>query len=470
MRKHLYIKGLVLSVLIALIGFSSCGVVTQTYKSPEYNTDNLYGEKISTDTTSIANIPWREYFSDAYLIGLIEEGIANNYDLMIAYTRIEAASANLSMAKAAYLPSFALSADVNQSRTSDGSNGKNVLGYHSTSYSLGITASWEAELWGKLTSQSRSQYATLLNTYAYKNLTQTTLVSNIATYYYTLLSLDEQLKITKATVKSLEENVGTMKALKEAGDQTGAAVEQSKATLYSTLATIPDLESQIKETENAICTLLGRKSGTITRSNLYEQSYPTEMSYGIPAQMLAQRPDVQQAELSFRSYFELTNVARASFYPTISLSSASIGFGTVNTLSNFFKPENILANIIGNLTQPLFNKKQLTGNLKVAKAEQQEALLTFEETVLSAGQEVTNILNSFELSVKKNDIRTDQIEASQKSVEYTQALLVAGDVTYTEVLTAQQTLLSAQLSQVSDKLDQLKYTVSLYRALGGGVE
>ena len=186
--------------------------------------------------------------------------------------------------------------------------------------------------------------------------------------------------------------------------------------------------------------------------------------------MLAKRPDVQQAELSFRSAFELTNAAQASFYPSITLSSGSIGYGTSNTLSNFFKPENIFASIIGGLTQPIFAKKQLTGNLKIAKAQQQEALLTFEQTVLTAGQEVSDILYSFESSLKKNETREKQIEACKNSVYFTQELLKAGDANYTEVLNAEQNLLSALLNQVNDKLEQLQCTVNLYKALGGGVE
>jgi NodT family efflux transporter outer membrane factor (OMF) lipoprotein len=464
-----YIKGIILSGLIALIGLSSCQV-TNKYKTPELDTNNLYGEMTSTDTTTIANIPWREYFTDPFLVALIDEGIENNLDLQIAYTRIQQAEANLSMAKAAYFPDISLVGQVNQSRGSDGSRGKDVLGYHNTNYSLGISASWELDIWGKLNRQSRSQYARFLNSHAYKNLIQTSLVANIATSYYSLLALDEKLAITAETIKLLEENVETMEALKKAGLQNGAAVEQSKSLLYSTQTSIPDLESQIKEIENSISTMLGRKPGIITRLSIKDQQYPDYLEYGIPAQMLAKRPDVQQAELSFRSAFELTNAAQASFYPSISLSTASIGYSTTNTLSNFFKPENIFASIIGGLTQPIFAKKQLTGNLKIAKAQQQEALLTFEQTVLNAGQEVSDILFSFESSLKKNKTREMQIEASKNSVYFTQELLKAGDANYTEVLTAEQNLLSALLDQVNDKLEQLQYTVNLYKALGGGVE
>jgi len=464
-----YKNGIILLGLIALIGLPSCRVTNQ-YKTPEVETENLYGEKTLSDTATIANIPWREYFTDPYLVGLIDEGIEKNFDLQIAYTRIQQAEANLSMAKAAYFPDLSLAGQVNHSRSSNGQGGKDVLGYHSTNYTLGITASWEADIWGKLNSQSRSKYAQFLNSHAYRNLIQTSLISNIARSYYSLLALDEKLKITVETVKLLEENVETMESLKNAGIQNGAAVEQSKSLLYSTQASIPELENQIRQMENSISVMLGRNPGEISRSTIYSQDYPDHLEYGIPVQMLAKRPDVQQAELNFRSAFELTNAAKASFYPSLTLSSGSIGYGTNNTLSNFFKPENIFANIIGGLTQPIFAKKQLTGNLKIAKAQQQEALLSFEQTVLTAGQEITDILSSFESSLKKNETRERQIEACKKSAYFTQELLKAGDANYTEVLNAEQNLLSALLNQVNDKLEQLQSTVDLYKALGGGVE
>ena len=329
MKIYKYLIGFVM-----LAGVSSCQVMNQ-YKTPEVDTADLYRNVASVDTNTVANIPWREYFTDSYLTALIEDGLENNFDLQIACSRIQQAEAALGMAKVAYFPDVALVGQVNQSRSSNGQDGKNVLGYHSTNYSLGISASWELDVWGKLNRQSRAKYAQFMSSYAYRNLVQTSLIANIATSYYSLLALDEQLKITQETVKLLKENLETMEALKEAGLVNGAAVEQSKSLLYSTQITLPALESQIRQIENSISTLLGRKPDTIDRSTIYEQQYPTHIKCGVPAQMLSKRPDVQQAELSFRSAFELTNAARASFYPSIMLGSGTIGYATNNTLSNF---------------------------------------------------------------------------------------------------------------------------------------
>ncbi len=467
------IKGLVLAVAIAAAGLQSCQVVNK-YNSPEIDSDDLYREYVNTtDTTTIANIPWREYFRDPILQALIDEALDNNYDMLIVAERIKQAEAVLGQARAAYFPTVSAVGQVTQNRGSASTNykgsGSNVLGPHNEAYQLGLAASWELDVWGKLNRQQRSSYADMLNSYAGRNLLQTTLISNLANSYYSLLALDEQLRVTMESIELMKESVQTMEALMEAGMQTGAAVEQTKASLYSTQATVPDLQSSIRQLENAISVVLGRNPGPVLRTTLEEQDVPVELATGLPFQMLAKRPDVLQAELSFRSAFELTNAARASFYPSITLSSGMIGYGS-NTLSNFFEPRNIFASIVGGLTQPIFAKKQLITQLEVAKAEQQAAFLTFRKTVLEAGQEVSDILYTFESSVSKNGVRAQQVEALENAVYFTQELLKAGESNYLEVITAEQSLLQAQLNQVSDKLQQLQATSDLYRALGGGID
>lgn len=473
--KSKYIKGVVLSGLIALMGLPSCQVMNK-YKAPEVDSQNLFRDETPSDTTTIASIPWREYFSDPFLQSYIDEALNNNFDMLIVQERIKQAEAALGMARAAYFPDVALTAQVNQTRASNADpltgipQDKNTLGYHTEKYSLGIVASWELDLWGKMNRQSKSKYAQMLNSYAGRNLIQTSLISNMANTYYALLALDEQLKVTNDMIVLMEENLVTMEALKEAGMTNGAAVEQTRAALASAKASIPDLESNIRQLENAICTILGRNPGSIARSSIELQDVPIDLAHGIPAQMLARRPDVNQAELEFRSAFELTHAAKASFYPSITLSSGMIGYSTTNGLSHFFKPENLFASIAGGLTQPLFARKQLMTQYKVAKSEQQIALLTFEKTVLAAGQEVSDILYTYESSLRKNENRNVQVESLTKAVDYTHELLKAGEATYLEVLSAQQGLLEAQLNQVSDKLQQLQSTSDLYRALGGGIE
>jgi len=460
--------------VIALAGIIAAGSTscqsTRKYKSPEIETQALFRGENPSDTTTIANIPWQEYFTDPMLRELIDQGLRNNFDLNIAFTRIQQAEANLSIARSSFFPTVALIGQVNHTQLSNGRDGKNILGYPSTNYTLGISSTWEVDIWGKLSAQKRAQYAQFLNSHAYRNLIQTSLIANIATSYYALMALDEQLRVTRENIKLLEKTTESMQAMFDAGLQNRAGVGSTKALLYGTKATIPDLESLIWQTENAISVMLGREPGPIIRGTIAKQTLSPQLDHGVPAQMLAKRPDVTQAELAFRSAFELTNATRSSFYPSITLGTGSmIGYAS-NSLSQFFKPQNILANLVGGLTQPIFAQKQLRGNLKIAKARQEEALLNFEKTVLGAGQEVSNIVYSYRASLSKNQVRDGQVEAMALVVEDTQELLAQGVVNYLEVITAQQNLLQVQLVQINDKLEQLQYSVNLYKALGGGAE
>jgi outer membrane protein, multidrug efflux system len=474
MYNHKTGRSLILLItIITIVSSTSCRSYKNLPDAPKVETQGIVRDSAGSnaDTTTIANIPWKEYFADPKLQALIAEGLNKNFDMQITMSRISQAEANLSMARGALLPSVAVGVSVDPTFYSSGSNGTKVLGYSSNVTSFGFSAAWEIDLWGKLNNQSKAQYASYLSTYEYRNLVQTTLISNIAKAYYNLMALDEQLKITNETVILLQKSSETMAQLKEAGQQNAAALEQSNALLYGTQLSIPQLESLIRIQENAISALLGRNPGTIDRDSIGSQTVSEKLAYGVPAQLLAKRPDVRQAELSFRSAYALTDVAKANFYPSLTIGSTyspvSLGVAA-GGFSNLFKPENIAAEIIAGISQPLFYKKQLKGNLKIAQAQQEQALLTFQSTVLAAGQEVSDILFSYHSSLSKNDYRDKQVKSLTNAVDFTQELLKAGEATYTEVLSAQQNLLSAQLNQVNDKLEQLTYSVSLYKALGGG--
>jgi len=468
--QHKKISIRILMVMIIAVGFVSCRNYKELTKVPQPDTKKLVRDAAenSTDTTSLAIIPWKSYFPDSKLQTLIAEGIDRGYNMQVAMSRIQQAEAGLYMSKSAFLPSVAAAAQIDHTRFSAGKNGTDVFGYYTNVNSLGLSISWEADLWGKLNSQTKSKYAAYLNTLEYKKLIQTTLISNIARSYYSLMALDEQLRTTKATIVLLQKSTETLQALKEAGQITAAGVEQSKALLYSTQLSVFDLESRIRQQENAICVLIGRVPGAIERGSINDQMIPSTMNGNVSVRTLANRPDVKQAELSLQSAYALTEAAKAAFYPSFSINTLSLGFAA-GGVSSFFSPANLAAEIIAGITQPIFSKGQLKGNLKISKAQQNEALLTFSNTLLVAGQEVSDILYSYKSLVNKNEWRDKQVESLIKSVDYTQELLKAGEANYTEVLSAQQNLLSAQLSKVNDKLDQLTQSVSLYKALGGGV-
>ena len=440
---------------------TSCAV-TKSYQAPVVGTQNLYRDSSSSDTSSMANLHWTEIFSDTLLQNLIQEGISQNLNLKIAYSRIQQSQAYFEQSRLAFLPN--LSADATTLNGKLSSNSTTSTNTHR--YQVGVNASWEADLWGKYKSSKRAMLASLLQSEAYSRAVQTDLVAGIANYYYTLLGLDHELKITEQSVKNWIATVDMMKDLKTADVVTEAAVVQSEASRYAVDVTIPDLKQSIRQTENALSILLGRVPGPINRGVLFEQKPGTLLHTGVPAQLLSNRPDVQEAELNFRYNFELTNVARTYFYPSLII-SASGGFSGLS-ISNLFSPTSLVGSIAGGLTQPIFNQGINRARLKVAEAGQQQALLSFQNILLTAGQQVSDDMSAYQSTLEKTNLRDSQIVNLQKAVEYTQLLVRYSSANYTEVLTAQQSLLSAQLNQVNDRLQQLQAIVNLYRDLGGG--
>lgn len=451
----------------AILTLSAC--VSKKYEHPKVTTANLYRDHSATDTLSMANLPWQNLFADADLQTLIQEGLSQNLDLKQAIERINIAQATLNQSRSALLPSLQGDVSVTDNKQSKAASnfppGVNINN-RSQIYKAQLSTSWEADIWGKLSSAKRSAYATLLQTDAAKRAVQTQLIANIANSYYNLLALDKQLAITLQTVQSRTNNVQTMKALKDAARVNGAAVVQSEANLYAVEVSLPDLRKSIKEVENALNVLLARAPQTIKRTNLDNQTAYSHLQTGVSAQLLQNRPDVQAAELGFRAAFENTNAAKAYFYPALTL-TASGGLSTLQ-LKDFFNNA-VFYNFVGGLTQPIFARGQNKARLKTTQAQQQQALYIFEQSMLKGGEEVSNALFAYQTAIEKEVIRAKQIASLTKAVDFTQELLRYSSATnYTDVLTSEQSLLAAQLSGVNDKLQQLQAVVNLYRALGGG--
>lgn len=377
-------------VLFAVAGFilSSCSI-TKPYQRPLVSTDSLFRNQSITDTTTIANLHWNEIFTDTILQGLIAEGIANNPDLQTAFLRVKESQAYYLQSGAALFPVLNSNAGVT---TSKFSKTQSATG-SATQYQLALSSSWEVDIWGKLSSSKKASLATLLLTEAAARAVQTNFVATIANYYYSLQALDQQLTITQQTVTNWDTTVQTMKALKEAATVTEAAVVQSEAQRYAAEVTIPDLKQSIKETENALSILLGRPPSGIQRDSLDRENNVTNLETGVPAQLLSNRPDVQQAEHNFRYYFELTNVARSYFYPSLTI-TGSAGLNAFS-VSDLFRPGALAASIGAGLTQPIFNHRSNKTRLEIAEVQQQEALLDFQNTLLTAGQEVSDALSSY---------------------------------------------------------------------------
>ncbi|MBS1387742.1 MAG: TolC family protein [Barnesiella sp.] len=445
--------------LLLLTGLSGCHIY-RTYERPELSgVDSLYRVPAMTeDTMSLADFSWKELFTDTVLQQLIEKGIANNTDLNIARLKVREAEALLTSSKLAYLPSVSL--------TPQGTI-KSIEGNSPTkTYNLAASADWELDIFGRLTNAKREAKAVLEQSQAYKQAVQTQLIATIANSYYTLLMLDKQLDISKRTAEIWAENLRVMKALKKAGQTTEMAVAQIEASKLSVDASLLSLEQQITEVENSLSSLLGVVPQRIDRSTLDMQSFPDTLSVGVPLQLLQRRPDVRQSEAALAESFYTTNRAYSAFYPAITLSGSA---GWTNAAGAIISnPGEWLFSAVGALVQPLFNRGQNIANLKVAKARQEEALLTFRQTLLNAGTEVNDALLQWQVARRRLDLDRQQIISLQSAVRSSELLMRHSSQNYLEVLTARQTLLDAELSAVSDRFEEIQGVINLYHALGGG--
>ena len=452
----------IITMLSAALLLSSCGIYTNYRRSESLPVDSLYRDvpKVMQDTASLADLSWRELFTDPLLVKWIEAGLEKNSDLQIARLRTEEAQASLRASRLSFLPSVSL--------TPQGSLSSFGGSKPSKTYSVGGTAEWEIDAFGSLRNAKKGSHAALEASRAYEQAVQTQLVATIAETYYSLLALDRKLAITRETARQWGENVRVMKALKRAGEKNDAAVAQAEASRLDAESAVLSLEKQIHELENSFSTLIGIIPTAIERGNLLELSFKEELSVGVPVQLLGRRPDVRQAEWQLAQAFYATNEARSAFYPKITL-SGSAGW-TNNSGASIANPGDWLLSAVGSLVQPLFNKGRNIANLKIAKAQQQQAQITFAQKLLDAGAEVNNALTGWQTARNDAELNRRKVETLEAAVRSTQLLMEHGNTTYLEVLTARQTLLSAQLSQTANRFSEIQSLINLYKALGGGQE
>ena len=435
---------------------TSCGIY-KNYQRPDVVTDGLYGTAETADSTTLGDISWQEMFTDPQLQALIDLALTNNTDLQSAQWRVKEAEATLKSARLAYLPSFNFAPQGTISSFDNGAASK--------TYSIPVTASWQIDIFGGLTNAKRKAKALYLQSREYQQAVRTQLIASVANLYYTLLMLDSQYEVTKETAAKWEESVRTMREMKAAGMTNEAGVAQYEGSYYGIVASLNDIECSIRETENSLCSVLGEVPHEIVRGRLDEQQLPDNLAVGVPVQMLSNRPDIRQAEYSLMQSFYATNAARSALYPSITLSGSA---GWTNNAGVITNPGKLLLSAAGSLLQPIFNANANRANLKIAKAQQEESKLAFQQALLNAGAEVNNALTQCQTARAKTDLRIKQIEAMERAVESTELLMQHSSTTYLEVLTAQQSLLSAQLSQIADQFDEIQGIVNLYQALGGG--
>ncbi|WP_229093632.1 efflux transporter outer membrane subunit [Bacteroides cellulosilyticus] len=432
--------------------------IYKPYFRPEVQTEGLYRDLEETrDTASIATLGWRNLFSDKNLQALIEKGLERNTNLRVAHIRVKAAEAVLMNARLSYLPSVVLTPDGSIS----GTEGAKAI----KTYNLAASASWEIDLFGKVTNAKREALAALEGSRAYRQAVETQLIATIANSYYMLLMLDRQLIISEQTLITWKETEHSIEALKRAGKSNDAAVLQAKANRLALEASVVSIRKSIRETENGLSALLADTSHDIMRGALQKQQFPDTLSAGLPVQLLANRPDVRQAEWNLAQAYYATNAARSAFYPSLTL-SGSIGW-TNNVGGVVVNPGSWLFSAVGSLMQPLFNKGTNIANLRQAKARQEEALLLFQQSLLDAGKEVNNALTRWQSARIRMDYVNQQIMTLQEAVRKTELLMQHTSTNYLEVLTARQRLLEAELTQAQDKFEEIQGVIDLYHAVGG---
>ena len=453
---------------LATVSLTACKALYGKYERPELKTSGLIRDITSdrdtlavTDTSSFANIPWRSVFTDPQLQKLIEQGLNHNPNLLNAALNVKMAEAQLQAAKLSFLPSVAFTPQGTLSSW-DGNKANKI-------YSLPIQASWNVDLFGTLLSSKRSAQVALLQSKDYQVSVQTKLIANIANMYYTLLMLDKQLNIVTDMEKLTKDTWDIMVLQKDAvAGVRSTAVQRAESSYYSVLTQKTDIKRQIRETENALSLLLGQQAQTIARGSLDQQTLPAKFSTGIGLQLLKNRADVHAAEMNLAQCFYNVQTARSRFYPALNISASgaftnSGGMGIVN-------PGKWLLTAVGSLTQPIFQNGKLVAGLKVAKAQYEQAYNNWQNSVLAAGNEVSNALIQYNSAEEKSKIEAKQIEVLKQNVNDTRELMASANSTYLEVITAESSLLNAQLTKIADDFSKMQAVVNLYSALGGGAK
>lgn len=452
----------------ATLLLSSCGLYNK-YERPDVNTKGLIRDAVSDvdtlavsqqDTASFGNLPWRAVFTDPQLQQLIEQGLEKNSDLLNASLTVQMYEAMLKAAKLAFLPAITLG----------GSNIGSIQTLYTDpsqttkAYAFPVSASWTVDLFGNVLSQKRSTQMKLLGYKDYQMAVRASVISGIANCYYTLLMLDEQLRLVTAMSEMSKETWEMMKLQYQLGRVRSTGVQSAEAAYLSTQTQANDFRRQIRSTENALSLLIGQAGQQIPRSTLAQQSLPAEFATGVGVALLKNRPDVHNAEMNLASCFHDVQTARSKFYPDITVGAS----GAFNNASGTLNPGKWLLNLFGSLTQPIFMRGALTANLKVSKLQYEQAFNSWQTAILKAGNEVSNALVNYNAYDANSKVEQQRIEVLTKNVDDTRALYKSSGSTYLEVLTAQMQLLSAELSKVTDDYNKMVNVITLYTALGGG--
>lgn len=472
------------SVLLFVMVIFLCSCATH---KPEYPDLRQVPQSYTgnTDTTStIARVPIRSFFQDSLLLHLLDEAVRENLDLKKAYQRIEMSRAQLRAAKGAFFPSLNGVATAGQRRFGDYT--MDGIGNYDTNFSdnisedqriperlpdyfLGLQSSWEIDIWGKLKNAKRAAAARLLASEQGRRWIMTLVVSDVASLYYDLLSLDNEMAIVNKNIVLQERAVEVVQVQKLAGRANELGVRQLMAQLRNTQTLRAQLQQEIVETENELNLMLGRYPRTIERgSPIMEQPLPGSLHAGVPAQMLARRPDVQAAAYSLLAAKADANAAHAAFFPALTL-SASVGLQSFDA-SRLFNAGSLAYSVLGGLTAPILNRNQIKSQFRVASAAGMEAFYEYQQASLDAYRDVMNNLSRLHNYDSMSRYKAQELNDLNLAVNASNDLFATGFATYLEVITAQRGVLEAELALAHIRRDQFKAVIGLYRAVGGGWE
>ena len=468
MNKYLNIKSL--SVLAIAFFLSSC-IARQKYERPKNVVDeNLFRtDMLPKDSISMATVSWKDIFTDPVLQKHISTALANNLDVRVALQNINAADSYLKQSKAAYLPTLSAGPSYTfQTQSLNSQTGQlfNSGRTYRNQFDISANAALELDLWGKLKSQEKAELANYLGTVAAHQAVKSDLVASVASAYYQLLTFDDQKRIINETIAIRNKNLETTKALKEAGTLTEVAVQQSEALVFNAQSLLINIDVQISLLENTISLLLGEPSHAIERTTIAAQKMPVSLQLGYPANLLANRPDVKAAEYRLINAFELTNAAKANFYPTLRLTAG--GGITSGQIDQLFNVNSLFANVVAGLTQPILNQRQIRTQYEVSLANKEIAYINFRRSLLTAGKEVSDALAVYNSQDGFISLKRKEMEAYKNSVEYSQELVNYGFANYLEVLNASVNQLNAELNISNAEFSKLDAGIQLYKSLGGG--
>ncbi|WP_214070332.1 efflux transporter outer membrane subunit [Mucilaginibacter sp. dw_454] len=462
-----YLLMMVLPVLAA------CGV-SKDIKTPQAALPANFRSATNTDTTSIADIPWKDFFADAELQKLIDSAIIKNYDMQLAIKNIEASQLLVKQVKWNYVPEVGLNVTASSSRPSDNSldglslSEAGITTKHIEDYSANLSLSWEADIWGKIHNQNRAALAAYLQTAEAKKAIQTNIVASVAQGYYNLLMLDAQLQTAQSNVRLNDSTLNIIKLQYNAGQVTLLAVQQAQAQQQTAAGLIPQFEQNIALQENAIRILTGELPASIVRDRkLNEVTFADNLPAGLPSALVSRRPDVKSSELALAVANANVGINQAEMYPALRITAQ----GGVNSFkaSNWFNvPASLFGIVAGSLVTPLLDHKELKTNFEVAKINREKTVIQFRQTVLNAVGEVSDALVKIDKLKEQQNIAAQRVNTLQQATSNANQLFKNGLANYLEVITAQSNVLQSELELASIKTEHLQAVAELYRSLGGG--